>query len=140
MTCEREPELLSALQRGYVHDELLAHVRACEPCGELHLVAGALLHDHGDAVAHAAVPSAGTMWWRIQLRRQQEVEAAARRSLLVGQAATLVIALSLVAAYFGIDALRHVVASIRFTLPVLIGLAVWAIAAPLAGWAAIRGR
>jgi hypothetical protein len=144
--CEREDELLEALERAFVPADLDEHVHGCEACSELRLVAGALLDDRAVAVKEAAVPSAGAMWWRMRVRQQREAVAAARRSLLIGQAATLVVAAGLAVALFGgniASGARELVQAVHLTTPVLVAagvLAVWMIAAPLAGWAALRQK
>jgi len=142
-TCQREDELLDALGRGFVAAELEAHAAECPACGDLRTVAGALLDDRAEAIPAAPVPSAGTMWWRIQVRRRQEAAARARRSLLVGQAASLVVALGLLVFFFGADlvtGLRHLTATLRLNTPVLLALAAWLLAAPVAGWVALRQK
>jgi hypothetical protein len=101
LACPREDELLAALQRGYVPADLAAHAGGCGACGELRLVAEALLDDRAQALAEAPVPAAGTAWWRLQLRLRQDAAAAARRSLAVGQGVTLAAALALLLAAFG---------------------------------------
>ena len=141
--CSFEDELLDALGRGYVRPDLDAHTASCASCSELRLVAGALLDERVQAAGEARVPTAGTMWWRMQMRRRQEVQAAARRTLLVGQAATLVVALLLVASFFGAEVstgTREVIASIRLSTPLLVGLVTSAVLAPLAGWVAVRQK
>lgn len=141
--CSREDELLDAIGRGFVGAELAAHVAACGSCTELQLVAGALLDDRSEAVKQAAVPSAGTMWWRLQLRHRQDAQALARRSLLMGQAASLVIAIALIAAFFGRDiaeTVKQVAASIHVSMPLFSVIATWLLLAPLAGWIAIRQK
>lgn len=141
--CEREDELLDALERAFLSPELEEHVRSCPACTELRLVAGALLDDRAQAMAQAAVPAAGTMWWRMLVRHRLDAEAAARRSLLVGQAVTLFIAIGLIGLFFGTDVLaevRKVAASIRVSTPLLLALATWLLAAPIAGWVAIRQK
>lgn len=143
MNCARENELLDALGRGYLGAELETHVAACEECRELRSVAGALLDDRADAIRHATVPAAGTMWWRMQVRRRHDAIAAARRSLLIGQAATLLIAIALVVRWFGADVAGEVsafAASFHVSMPVLVGVAMWALAIPIAGWVAIRSK
>jgi hypothetical protein len=141
--CEREAELAAALARGFVGAELEAHAADCPGCGELRLVAGALLDERAQAMAEAPGPAAGTMWWRMRVRQRQEAAARARRSLLIGQAATLAVALALVAAFFGgevADAVRHLAATVRVSTPLLVAFAAWAVLAPLAGWVAIRQK
>jgi hypothetical protein len=141
--CPFEDDLLDALGRGFLGAELEAHAAACEACGELRLVAGALLDDRSHAVAEAAVPSAGAMWWRLQIRRRYDASTAARRSLFIGQAATLVVALALVLVFFGTGVaseLRHLASIIRINTPLVVLLATSLLAAPIAGWVAIRQK
>lgn len=140
--CQREEELLEALGRGFTGPELLAHVATCGPCRELQEVAGAFLDDRAVAIEEAPVPPAGAMWRRIQVRRRQEAETRAHRTLLVGQAATLLVALGLVLAFFGSDLAveaRHLIATIRVSTPLLL-VAASMLIAPIAGWVALRAR
>ncbi len=141
--CPREDELLDALGRTFVGEELETHVASCSSCGELRLVAGALLDDRTQAMIEAPIPSAGTMWWRMRVRQRHEAQATARRSLLIGQAATLAIALALVISFFGNDvafAVKNVIATIRVSTPLLLALATWVLLAPIAGWVALRQK
>jgi len=143
MSCHREEELLEALERGFVGAELEAHVASCRSCSELRVVAGALLDDRAQAIMEAPVPSAGTMLWRMRVRQRQEAEATARRSLLIGQAVTLTIAIALVMSFFGTDlviAVRDAIATIRLSTPLLLALATWILGAPIAGWVALRQK
>ncbi len=141
--CEREDELLDALGAGFLGDELESHIATCAPCRELRLVAGALLDERVQAVTEAAPPSSGTMLWRMQMRRRQEAQAAARRSLLIGQAATLAAAVLLVFLFLGgnlLGAAVSVIASIKLSTPLLLAVAVWLLAAPIAGWVLMREK
>ncbi|HEX6901682.1 MAG TPA: hypothetical protein VF789_18285 [Thermoanaerobaculia bacterium] len=141
--CPREDELLDALGAGFIGEELESHIATCAACGELRLVAGALLDESVQAVAEAALPSSGTMLWRIQMRRRQEAQAAARRSLLIGQAVTLAAALVLVFTLLGghlAGEAVNVIASIRLNPPLLLAVAIWLLAAPIAGWLLIRQK
>lgn len=141
--CPREDELLDALGAGFIGEELESHIRTCAACGELRLVAGALLDERVQAVTEAALPSSGTMLWRMQMRRRQEAQSAARRSLLIGQAVTLAAAVVLVFALLGgtlAGEAVNVIASIRLSPPLLLAVAIWLLAAPIAGWVLIRQK
>ncbi len=141
--CAREDELLDALGRGFIGAELDAHTASCPSCSELRSVAGALLDDRAMSMMEAPVPSAGTMWWRMQLRRRQEAQTMARRSLLIGQAVTLAVAMVLIVVLFGVDlaaGFREAIANVRLSTPLLVALVTWIVAAPLAGWVAVRGK
>lgn len=141
--CHREDELLDALAGGFVGAELESHVGSCASCAELRLTAGALLDDRAEAMLAAPVPSAGAMWFRIRARQRHDAESTARRSLLIGQAATLTIAIALLLSFFGSDVaitLRQIAAAVRVSTPLLVALAMWLVLAPLAGWVAIRQK
>lgn len=144
--CPLEDELLDALGRGYVNAELTAHAGGCSSCRELKLVAGALLDEHATAVSEAPMPSAGTVWWRMQIRHRHEVQAAGRRSLFVGQATTLAIALILAGSFFGVEltvGIREIVAAVRLSTPLMVAVGSWLLVllvAPIAGYVAIRGK
>jgi hypothetical protein len=141
--CSREDELLDALGRSFIGPELEEHVTSCSPCSELRMIAGAFLDDRAQAFIEAPVPTASTMWWRLQLRHRQESEAKGRRSLLIGQAATLLVAMSLLVSFLGSDMafeVKNIIATIRLSTPLLVLLATWTLAAPIAGWVAIRQK
>jgi hypothetical protein len=141
--CPREEELLDALGRGFVGAELDEHVASCVACSELQAVAGALLDDRREAMLEAPVPSAGTMWWRIRVRRRHDAEARARQSMVIGQAATLAIAFALVITFFGADIAskaREMLATIRLSTPMLLAVATSVLLAPIAGWMALRQK
>ena len=141
--CQVEDELLDALERGFVSTELEEHLAACPGCSELRQVAGALLDDRAQAIMAAPIPSAATMWWRMQVRHRQEAEATARRSLLAGQAVTLAVVIALLISFFGTDIAleaRQMITAIRLSTPILMALGTWIIAAPIAGWVALRQK
>jgi len=143
VTCPREDELLDALGAGFVGAELDAHVRECASCSELRLVTSALLDERATAIAEAPVPASGTMLWRMKMRRRQELQAAARRSLLVGQAVTVAVAIALIVVLFGEDiagGVRELFATIRLSTPLALALAAWLLLAPIGGYVAIRQK
>jgi hypothetical protein len=77
------------------------------------------------------------------MRRRQEAQATARRSLLIGQAVTLAAAVALVFALLGgtlVGEAVNVIASIRLSPPLLLAVAIWLLAAPIAGWVLIRQK
>jgi predicted anti-sigma-YlaC factor YlaD len=141
--CPREDELLDALGAGFIGEELESHIRTCAACGELRLVAGALLDERVQAVTEAALPSSGTMLWRMQMRRRQEAQEAARRSLLIGQGVTLAAALVLIFTLLGGHLAGEAVslfASIKLSTPLLLAVVAWLVAAPIAGWVLLRQK
>lgn len=93
MNCEREPEVFDAVMSGRYPDacnaELLAHANACPDCRELIAVAVPLRADYRAAVAEAAVPPSGVVWWRAQRRARREAIEAASRAITMVQAASI---------------------------------------------------
>ena len=144
--CPREDELLDALGAGFIGDELESHIATCAACRELRLVAGGLLDERTQAMTEAfeaALPSSGAMLLRMQMRRRQEAQSAARRSLLIGQAVTLAAAVALVFTLLGgtlAGEAVNVIASIKLSTPLLWAVAAWLLAAPIAGWMLIRQK
>ena len=143
MNCSREDELLDALTRGYVSPELSAHIAACDVCTELRAVAAALLDDRREAILEAPVPSAAAMRHRLEMRLRQDAQAAARRTLLIGQAVTLAIGVCLTYVLLGgtvATSLRAAIASVSVSTPLVLTLAVCAALAPIAALAALRQK
>lgn len=141
--CHREDELLDSLGRNFVGPELESHAASCPSCGDLRLVAGAFLDDRAQAMMEAPVPSSGTMWWRMRVRHRHDLQARARRSLFIGQAATLLVAIALVISFFGTDVaaeFRQLATTIDFSTPLLLVAATWLLVVPIAGWVAIRQK
>jgi hypothetical protein len=143
VNCDRQNDLLDALGRGFVGPELDAHATSCTDCSELRLVAGALLDDKSTAMSEAHLPSSGTMWWRMRVRHRHDVASQARTAMLIGQAATVIVALVLVWTFFGgtlAVGLRQFVATIRLSTPLLAAAGMLLSLVPIAGWVAIRQK
>lgn len=138
-SCPREPELLEALEGGFIGAELGEHVASCAACSEIRGVAAAFLDERAHAFNEAPVPSSGTMLWRMHIRHRLEAQAAARGSLLIGQAVTVIVALVLVIAFFGSE-VRAFATTIHLSTPLLYIIGTWLLIAPLLGWAAIRQK
>ena len=145
-TCHREDELLDALGRGFVGAELKSHVDECPSCSELHLIAGGLLDVRNDAVGHAHIPASGTMLWRMHMRKRHDAQVATRRTLFVGQALTLTIAIAITVAFFGADIAVGVRAGVarlqelNVNLPLVLAVATSVLLAPIAGWVMVRQK
>lgn len=164
--CPFETDVLDALAShrwpARAGDDLRAHVAACESCRDLADTAGALLHEHDAAYAEARVPSSALVWHRAQLRAREEAARAATRPIgfVQGVAFACGIALALGAATWGLPLLSASMPDAgsllaRFSaLPapgvdlgdlvaltsnttVQIGMAVWLLLAPVAGYLAL---
>jgi hypothetical protein len=101
--CVREAEILDAIAAGrWPHDApaaLTAHASACPVCADLALAASAL-HDDAAVSAQApmALPSAGQVWWRAELRARHEAARLAQRPVLAVQVVAAVVVLAAVVA------------------------------------------
>jgi len=74
--CEREPDLVEALTSGRWPDacgeDLCRHAAACPVCAEVVLVAQALEQESTQARMEVALPTAGLVWWKAQMRARRE--------------------------------------------------------------------
>ena len=100
--CVREAEVVEAVISGRwpaaCDPELRSHAMDCDICKDIVLVSSALQSERDSAVLHAALPSAGLVWWRAELRMHREAARAAERpmklvhSLAAASAAGVVVA------------------------------------------------
>lgn len=98
--CEREQDVLDAVSSGRwparCDEELRVHVDACVLCSDLAKVAAAVIGDRDAAGSQARIPSAGIVWWRVQLRAREEAARAAGRPLAFIQGVAASVALWLI--------------------------------------------
>jgi hypothetical protein len=97
--CARESEIVDQIAAGQWPDaapaDLRAHAVSCPICADLALAASAL-HDDAAAVIAApmALPSAGQVWWRAELRARHEAARLAQRPVLAVQVVAAVVVLA----------------------------------------------
>ena len=97
--CRRESEILDEIAAGRWPAEapasLTAHAASCPVCADLALAASAL-HDEAATAAQAplALPSAGQVWWRAELRARHEAARLAQRPVLAVQVVAAVVVLA----------------------------------------------
>lgn len=75
--CERELDVMDALDAGQWPADLVSHVDACTSCQQVRAFGGELL-SYAREEATAALPDAGDLWWRARLDARRE---ARRRSM-----------------------------------------------------------
>lgn len=90
--CERSADVGAAIAGGALQSDvdLQAHVDTCESCRDLALVMSALRSEREHARRHAPVPSAGLVWWRLQLRARREAARQATAPMTFMHAAAFV--------------------------------------------------
>jgi hypothetical protein len=77
---------------------LCEHVASCPVCADVALVAAEMRETDAAAAAPVALPSAGQVWWRAELRARHEAARLAQRPVLAVQVvAAVVCVLALVA-------------------------------------------
>ncbi|HWA94922.1 MAG TPA: hypothetical protein VG844_10000 [Terracidiphilus sp.] len=96
-TCNREKEIAALLDLGQWPQaspaDLRAHAAACRSCSDLILVRTALQTGRARTVAAPALPSAGSLWWRAQLRKRNQAIETISRPLLGAQIFALAVVL-----------------------------------------------
>jgi hypothetical protein len=100
--CEQEAAVLEAVESGRwpqaCDPELRAHVSQCSICADVLLVAQTLQRENQWARAEVALPAAGLVWWKAQMRAKREAaERAAEPIAMVEKAAGIFGVLSLIA-------------------------------------------
>ena len=138
--CEKEAAVIAAVRRGAWEEELRAHVSACSACADAALVAQALGDMHASDLSEAQVPSAGWLWWRMQLRAKREAADRATQPItLIEQMTLACIALSAVGLcvwnwrwiYAGLASVGNATHFTHFSLQQFVATA-WDKAGPLA--------
>lgn len=100
--CAREEDVLEAIASGRWPDacdvSLRAHAESCDLCRDLVEVAMLVQEDGAALRAEVRVPSAGSVWWRSQVRARAEAEQAVMRPMLVVAACGATALVALIAA------------------------------------------
>jgi len=163
--CAREAEILAAVWSGAWPDccakELLMHAESCDICAEVMVIAPALRADYQAMRGEVQVPAAGQVWWRAAVRARMDAAHAASRPITWAQGLAAAGAIGLLVALIGIawpsltgsldwivgeaarlDPARTEVAGLlvdflRRSLPLLIGVALCAVLAPVAVYLAL---
>jgi hypothetical protein len=95
--CPRSTDVVAAVMAGAFDGrddgELQRHLEECRECADVMAVMSALRAER--ARARPAVPSAGLIWWRAQLRQRQEAARAAAAPITALHVLTLALALGL---------------------------------------------
>lgn len=135
--CRHEPDAVAAVRAGRLTDaELTRHVAACAVCREVVEVAEAMASIERETLGEVRLPSAGSIWWRAQVRARQDAARAASRPVVVAQAVGAAAVLGLLAALLSwqwpaLSAAAGTWVGVGFTAPDL-GLAAWALVAAAA--------
>jgi hypothetical protein len=139
-TCRYETDVLAAVAAGswdHAPEDLKLHVTTCRACADLALVSQLLKTDHAAVVAEANVPSAGQVWWRVQMRARAEAAEAAARPLFVAQAiasAAIIGALAALVTWLWPSGGWHLASTSPNELSVtaLVAIGAWVVLAPIA--------
>ncbi|HKW27632.1 MAG TPA: hypothetical protein VJN48_17740 [Terriglobales bacterium] len=82
--CQRESQVVADVRAGQWSAELRAHLACCETCGEAALVAESLQAEQQIGEL-PALPSAGQVWWKAQIRGRREDAERALKPVQVAQ-------------------------------------------------------
>ena len=103
--CQYETEVLAAVLQGrwpeHAEAPLRAHALGCRICSEVAAIATALERSQDRLRASAALPDAGVVWWRAQMRARREAVAAAGRPISAVQCVAFACAVGVLGACFG---------------------------------------
>jgi hypothetical protein len=86
-SCERETELVEALTSGRWPDacgeDLRRHAATCVVCADVVVVARALEQESAQARVEMALPAAGLVWWKAQMRARREAAERAAQPIAI---------------------------------------------------------
>ena len=103
--CPFESEVLELSVAGLwparASESIRTHVESCAVCRDLALVSVAIADAHSDTHAVPALPSAGTVWWRAQIRARQDAVREVARPITIAQAIGFAACIGFVVAVFG---------------------------------------
>lgn len=103
LDCPHEADVLMMVTTGQWPDrapaELREHAATCSLCADVALIAQVIEDDA--SVPAPQLPSAGTVWWRAQLRARQDAAKAVGRPITVAQGALLAVVGGVAGAVFG---------------------------------------
>ncbi|HEX5071196.1 MAG TPA: hypothetical protein VFV78_13345 [Vicinamibacterales bacterium] len=104
ISCTHEDDVLMLVTTGQWPDRadagLRAHVAACPVCADLALIAQAVEDERARPV-DVALPGAGTVWWRAQLRSRQDAVRESGRPITIAHGMLLAAAGGVAGAVFG---------------------------------------
>jgi hypothetical protein len=104
MGCPHEDDVLHLVTTGQWPDraaaELRTHVATCRVCADLALIAQ-VIDDERARPVDVALPSAGTVWWRAQLRARQDAVRESGRPITIAHGMALAAAGGFAGAIFG---------------------------------------
>ncbi len=86
-SCDRETELVEALTSGRWPDacgeDLRRHAATCAVCADVVMIARALEQENAEARVEMALPTAGLVWWKAQMRARREAAERAARPIAI---------------------------------------------------------
>ena len=91
-SCTRESDLVAALLKDALPDDLYAHARLCEVCSEVLQVTNALLQEVAPASAELRPPDASVVWRRAQSLACEKAIARATQPIRIARIASLIAA------------------------------------------------
>ena len=165
--CEHEVAVTQAVLSRQWPDacepSLRQHAEACEVCAEVVEVAALLREDYDEARQEIAqrdvpLPSAGQIWWRAAVHARADAARAAAQPLVWGYGVAAACAIGLLAAGISVmwpsllpafdragaftsrlaPTADMVIAMLRAQLPIVLGVAAFLVAAPIALYYALR--
>jgi predicted anti-sigma-YlaC factor YlaD len=97
--CARRAELEGEIESGHWPEaatpELQLHVKTCSTCGDTVLLAESFCMARAASLSQPALPPAGLLWWRAQLRRRNAALAQVQRPLVGAQIFALLVTMAI---------------------------------------------
>ena len=140
--CTREAEVIRGAATGAWDPELRDHVASCASCAEVFELASMLHADDEQSLRDAKVPAAGLMWWRATIRARAEAARTAEQPIAIahGVAGSCAVAVACVLVAYLWRSVSWPALELTATahaVPLMLGLALCLLVAPLAVYVAL---
>ena len=140
--CPREAEVVRAAASDVWEPELRDHIANCASCAETFELASALQAEDEDMRRDAKLPAAGLLYWRATIRARAEAARAAEKPITIvqGVATSCVVGAGCALTAYAWKAVSWPVVEVaasQYAVPLMLGVALCLLVAPVAVYVAL---
>jgi len=140
--CAREADVVRAAATDAWDPDVQDHLATCASCAEIFELASALQAEDDEAQRDAKLPAAGLMYWRATIRARAEAARTAEQPITIvqGVAGSCVVGAGVALSAYAWKAVSWPsveVAAAQYAVPLMLGIALCLLVAPVAVYVAL---
>ena len=140
--CAREADVVRAAAADAWDPDVQDHLATCASCAEIFELASALQAEDDEAQRDAKLPAAGLMYWRATIRARAEAARTAEQPITIvqGVAGSCVVGAGVALSAYAWKAVSWPsveVAAAQYAVPLMLGIALCLLVAPVAVYVAL---